>query len=183
MSSVASDTTSDTRNTGEVKRGHKESPVWDHFTKESIGSGHYSAKCHYCAHTWSRGRPEILKSHLALYCNEAPLNVKLEHMEMLATSNTSTNRRQNSDTSSLTEVDSRRSDKIDQALIRFFVCCGIPFSTVGHLYFVDFVQSLCFSYNPPKKTALSTTLLNKETSVIFEKINEELKHEENLTLG
>lgn len=181
MSSIASDTTSDIQNTREVKRGRKESPVWDHFIKESIGSGHYSAKCNYCAQTWSRGRPEILKSHLALYCNEAPLSVKMEHMEMLATS--STNRRQNFDTSSLTEVDSRRSDKIDQALIRFFVCCGIPFSTVSHPYFVDFVQSLCFRYNPPKKTTLSTTLLNKETSMVFEKINEELKNEENLTLG
>jgi len=48
---------------------------------------------------------------------------------------------------------------------------------------VDFVQSLCFSYNPPKRTALSTTILNKEISAVMEKVNGELKHEENLTLG
>lgn len=183
MSSAVSDTTSESQNTRDTKRGRKESPVWDHFIKESIGSGHYSAKCHYCDQSWSRGRPEVLKSHLALHCNEAPLNIKLEFMEMLATSDTSTNRRQISEADSLTDVNSRRSDKIDQALIRFFVCCGIPFSTVGHPYFVDFVQSLCFGYNPPKKTALSTTILNKEISMILEKINVELKHEENLTLG
>jgi hypothetical protein len=173
---TSSDTTSDTSG---VRRGRKESPVWEHFIKEAIGSGHYSAKCYYCAQTWSRGRPEVLKSHLALVCNEAPLNIKLKYMEMLATES----RRQDSNTGSSTEVESRRSDKIDQALIRFFICCGISFSTVDHPYFVDFVQSLCFSYNPPKRTTLSTAILNKEISVILEKINEELKHEENLTLG
>ncbi|GBC05198.1 hypothetical protein RclHR1_00610010 [Rhizophagus clarus] len=48
------------------------------------------------------------ESNLALHCNEAPLNVKLEYMEILATSNTSTNRRQISNTDSLTGIDSRR---------------------------------------------------------------------------
>ena len=59
MSSVISDT-SDIQ---KVKRGRKESHVWDHFTKESLGSGHYSAKCHYCTQTWSKGKSEVLKEH------------------------------------------------------------------------------------------------------------------------
>jgi hypothetical protein len=56
-------------------------------------------------------------------------------------------------------------------------------SIVDHPYFVDFVQSLCFNYNPPKRTTLSTTILNKEISVVLQKIKQELKYEENLTLG
>jgi hypothetical protein len=48
---------------------------------------------------------------------------------------------------------------------------------------VDFTKSLCFGYNPPKKTTLSTTILNKEISSVLNKINEELKNEDNLTLG
>ena len=126
----------------------------------------------------------MLKSHLALYCNQTSLNIKAEYMEILATENTSANRNQrtSSDDSSA-EIDIDKKDKIDQALIRFFVCYGIPLSIVDHPYFVDFVQSLCFGYNPPKRTALSTTILNKEISVVLKKIKEELKYEENLTLG
>ncbi|EXX61302.1 hypothetical protein RirG_172460 [Rhizophagus irregularis DAOM 197198w] len=168
----------------EVKRGRKESHVWDHYIKEPLDSGHYTAKCHYCIQTWSRGRPEILKSHLALYCKEVPLAIKSEYMEMLAIGSTSTNRKQKLDTdSSAAEIDADKKDRIDQALIRYFVCCGIPFSTVNHPYFIDFVQSLCFAYNPPKRSSLSTTILNKETAIVLKKIKEELKYEEDLTLG
>lgn len=64
-----------------------------------------------------------------------------------------------------------------------FICCEIPFSTIDHPYFINFVQSLCFAYNPPKRTALSTTCLNKEITIVLNKIKEELKYEKNLTLG
>jgi hypothetical protein len=167
------------------KRGRKESHVWDHFTKDSLGSGHYAAKCHYCTQEWSRGKPEVLKSHLALYCDEVPLNVKTEYMELLARGNTvSTNRKQNkSSNDSLVELDADEIDKIDRALIRFFICCGIPLSIVNHPYFIDFSQSLRFAYNPPKRTALTTTILNREISDVLKKIKEELKYENNLTLG
>uniref|UniRef100_U9SXD0 BED-type domain-containing protein n=1 Tax=Rhizophagus irregularis (strain DAOM 181602 / DAOM 197198 / MUCL 43194) TaxID=747089 RepID=U9SXD0_RHIID len=168
----------------EVRRGRKESHVWDHYFKEPLGSGHYTARCHYCNQNWSRGKPEILKSHLALYCKDVPLSIKSEYMEMLAIGSTSTNRKQKLDTdSSAAEIDADKKDKIDQALIRFFICCGIPFSTVGHPYFIDFVQSLCFAYNPPKRSSLSTTILNKETAIVLKKIKEELKYEKNLTLA
>ena len=93
------------------------------------------------------------------------------------------NRKQKADTDPLVEIDINRKDKIDQALIRYFVCCGIPFSTVNHPYFVDFVQSLCFCYIPPKRDVLSTTILNKETATVLQSIQEELKYEDNLTLG
>jgi len=164
----------------EVKRGRKESHVWDHFVKEPLGSGHYTAKCNYCTQTWARGRPEILKSHLALYCKEVPLYIKSEYMEMLAIGVKSTDRNQNSDADSSAGIDS---NKINQTLIRFFVCCGIPFSTISHPYFIDFVQSLCFAYNPPNRFSLSTTILDKETTIVLKKIQDELKYEENLTLG
>ncbi|POG72040.1 ribonuclease H-like domain-containing protein [Rhizophagus irregularis DAOM 181602=DAOM 197198] len=174
----------DNQNIREVSRGRKESHVWDHYFKEPLGSVHYTARCHYCNQNWSRGKPEILKSHLALYCKDVPLYIKTEYMEMLAVGTTSTmNRKQKTDSDSSAELTVDRKDKIDQALIRFFICCGIPFSTVGHPYFIDFVQSLCFAYGPPKRTTLSTTFLNHETAIILNKIKEELKYEKNLTLG
>ena len=79
MSSTVSDI-QDNQSIGETNRGRKASQVWDHFFKELLGSGHYSAKCNYCAQTWSRGRPDILKSHLALYCQGVPLSIKTEYM-------------------------------------------------------------------------------------------------------
>ncbi|GBC46360.2 ribonuclease H-like domain-containing protein [Rhizophagus irregularis DAOM 181602=DAOM 197198] len=174
----------DNQNIREVRRGRKESHVWDHYFKEPLGSEHYTARCHYCNQNWSRGKPEILKSHLALYCKDVPLYIKTEYMEMLAVGTTSTmNRKQKTDSDSSAELTVDRKDKIDQALIRFFICCGIPFSTVGHPYFIDFVQSLCFAYGPPKRTTLSTTFLNHETAIILNKIKEELKYEKNLTLA
>uniref|UniRef100_U9T9I8 BED-type domain-containing protein n=1 Tax=Rhizophagus irregularis (strain DAOM 181602 / DAOM 197198 / MUCL 43194) TaxID=747089 RepID=U9T9I8_RHIID len=101
----------------EVKRGCKESHIWNHYIKEPLGSGHYTAKCHYCTQTWSRRRPEILKSHLALYCKEVPLAIKSEYMEMLAIGSTSTNRKQKLDTDSSAEIDADKKDRINQALI------------------------------------------------------------------
>lgn len=179
MSSVVSDSTIQ-----EAKRGPKPSHVWDHFIKDSLGFGHYSAKCCFCAASWSRGRPDILKSHLALYCNEVPLNIKTEYIELLASGMRSTNRKKETDSNdSSIEIDVNQKDKIDQALIRFFICCGIPFSTVNHPYFMDFIQSLCLGYIPPKRTVLSTNILNKEISTVLAKIKQELKYEENLTLG
>ena len=50
-------------------------------------------------------------------------------------------------------------------------------------FFQDFVKSLCFEYNPPKRTTLSTTLLNAEAANITLKIEEELHQSKNLTLG
>src|SRR2546423_477673 len=127
MSSIVSDISY----VQETKRGRPESHVWDHFIKQSLGSGHYSAKCHYCASSWSKGRPETLKAHLALYCSQMPLNIKSEFMELLASGNTSANRKQkenSNDSSAIIDIDKK--NKIDQALIRFFICCGIPFSIV-----------------------------------------------------
>jgi hypothetical protein len=109
MTSTVSDSFGN-QNTREARRGRKESHAWDHFFKEPLGSGHYIAKCYYC-------KPEILKSHLALYCKEVPLFIKTEYMEMLAVGITSTNRRQKSDTNSSAELIADKKDKIDQALI------------------------------------------------------------------
>ena len=35
----------------EDKKGRPESHIWNHYIKKSLGSDHYSAKCHYCAFT------------------------------------------------------------------------------------------------------------------------------------
>ena len=81
------------------------------------------------------------------------------------------------------QIDEIRVEKINKALIRLFVCCGIPFSVVDSPFFIDFTKSLCSGYEPPKRTTLSTRLLDTEIATITLKIEEELRHSTNLTLG
>ncbi|CAJ0831095.1 12181_t:CDS:2, partial [Entrophospora sp. SA101] len=59
---------------------------------KTIGDGHFSAKCHYCAEAWSRGKPELLKEHLVLHCSAVPTNVKLEYMQILIEQSSSSNK-------------------------------------------------------------------------------------------
>ncbi|CAH1766333.1 12642_t:CDS:2, partial [Entrophospora sp. SA101] len=139
----------------------------------SISSvSHFSAKCRYCTEAWPRRKPEILKGNLALHCCAVLTDVKFEYMKILAEQPSPLNKMQrvNSSNSSITNYFDSSAE------------CGIPFSTVSHPFFVDFVKSLCFEYNPPGKTTLSTIILNKEISSVLNKINEELKNEDNLTL-
>ena len=73
--------------------------------------------------------------------------------------------------------------KVNKALIRFFVCCGLPFSVVDSPFFHDFVKSLSYNYKLPGRTTLSNNFLNAETANIALKIEEELRSLKNLTLG
>ncbi|RIB00051.1 hypothetical protein C2G38_2235835 [Gigaspora rosea] len=83
----------------------------------------------------------------------------------------------------MTKIETSKKNRIDQALIRFFICCGIPFSAVGHSYFIDIIQSLCYSYIPPNRTTLTLTILNHEISTVLLKINKKLEYKNNLKFG
>src|SRR5438270_1632169 len=107
-------------------------------------------------------------------------NVKLEYLHTISSEDLEQTIQNQSDDNDNNIADTA---KINKALVHFFVCCGIPFSIVDSPFFQDFVKSLCFEYNPPKRTTLSTTLLNAEAANITLKIEEELHQSKNLTLG
>jgi hypothetical protein len=71
----------------------------------------------------------------------------------------------------------------NKALTRFFVCCGIPFSTVESPFFIDLVKNLCAGYQLPDRKTLSNTWLNNEAARITVSVEEILKKQENLSLG
>ena len=123
-----------------------------------------------------------MKSHLALRCPNVNYSIKIEYLHMISSEDISDNEQltQQQNINRHDIIDITRANK---ALVRFFVCCGIPFSIVDSPFFQDFVKSLCFEYNPPKRTTLSTTLLNAEAANITLKIEEELHQSKNLTLG
>lgn len=125
-----------------------------------------------------------MKSHLALRCPNVTHNVRMEYLHAISSKDIpeqstyqqqSNNKNNNKDI-----VDIAR---VDKSLVRFFVCCGIPFIVVDSPFFQDFVKSLNFKYEIPKRTALSTTCLNAEIANITLKIEEELHQSKDLTLG
>jgi len=71
----------------------------------------------------------------------------------------------------------------NQALIKLFVCCGIPFHLVQHPFFVDFVKTLCPAYILSSRQQLSASMLNSEISHIQLKIDVILENETCMTLG
>ena len=123
-----------------------------------------------------------MKAHLALKCPLVNHNVKLEHLRMISNEDIleQTIQNQSDDNNDNNIADTA---KINKALIRLFVCCGIPFSIVDSPFFQDFVKSLCYKYELPGRTTLSRNYLDAEIANITLKVEEELRFSKNLTLG
>lgn len=168
--------------TDQKKKGKPKDKVWEYFTSiDTPNSSHKGAQCLFCSQTWKRGKPSDMKAHLALRCTMVTHKVKLEYLYIVSsTTNEETSEQTIQDQNNNNVVDIARSDR---ALVRFFVCCGIPFSIVDSHFFRDFVKSLNCRYEPPKRTALSTNYLDSETAKITLKMEEELRQLKNLTLG
>src|SRR5436305_8813206 len=125
-----------------------------------------------------------MKAHLALRCSMVIHSVKLEYLHIVTNENISEQTVQNQSKNQLNKGNNNFDfARTDRALVRFFVCCKIPFSVVDSPFFQDFVKSLCYAYESPRRTALSSNLLNAETANIALKIKEELCPLKNLTLG
>jgi hypothetical protein len=128
-----------------------------------------------------------MKAHLALKCNMVPYNIKLAYLNIINSDNISeqsqASQRQQTNENNSDSVNEEKIIKANKALVRFFVCCGIPFSAVDSPFFQDFTKSLCYAYEPPKRTTLSNKYLNAEIASISLKIEEELRRSTNLTLG
>ena len=173
--------------------GKLKDDVWEHFNSIDIpNSSHKSAQCKFCNQTWKWGKSSDMKAHLALKCSMITYDVKLEYLHIIKSDDIleSTNKRQKlDDKNSLynyfdsNKIDETKILRIYKALVRFFVCCGIPFSVVESPFFQDFTKSLCYGYELPKWSALSNQLLDTETANITIKIEEELRQAKNLTLG
>ncbi|CAG8805987.1 12242_t:CDS:2, partial [Racocetra persica] len=63
-----------------------------------------------------------------------------------------------------------------------FVVCGIPFSAIENPFFIDLLQNLCPSYEPPSRTVLASQLLNQVHSKIIIKREAVLRESKNLTM-
>ncbi|CAG8455899.1 8415_t:CDS:2, partial [Rhizophagus irregularis] len=128
--------------------------------------GHCGAKCKVCG--WEKkanAKTDELETHIGLRCiksnhdNQQRID---EHYDSLKIANS-------------------KVQMANQALIKLFVCCGIPFHLVQHPFFVDFIKILCPAYSLPSRQQLSANMLNSEISHIQIKINGILENETCLT--
>ena len=181
--------------------GRPKGDIWQYFDEINNGKGkHKGAACNFCNLTWSRRRANEMKSHLAMKCRgRVPKDIKLYYLreidnerESLEISSSSKKRKISNPNQTIQtslnkfydndKIEEAKSNRADRALVRWFVCSGIPFVAADSPYFEDFTKTLNSGYNPPKRTALSTTHLDGELANITLKIEKELAKAKNLTL-
>ncbi|RHZ75796.1 hypothetical protein Glove_209g73 [Diversispora epigaea] len=73
--------------------------------------------------------------------------------------------------------------RCSRALTKFFVTCGVPLWIVENPFFIDYSKELYPGFQVPKRTILSTTMINVETATVIAEMKKKLSNETNLTLG
>jgi hypothetical protein len=184
------------------KPGRPKNDVWNFFIEiRTRVQGHCDAKCKECG--WEKkanAKREELETHIGFRCIKANYQLKEKYMNIIRNrenlghsidnnerplkkikSNHNNQQRIDEHYDSLNIMNSKV-QMANQALIKLFVCCGIPFHLVQHPFFVDFVKILYPAYLLPSRQQLSAEMLNSEISHIQLKINAILEKETCLTL-
>src|SRR4051812_48318942 len=99
-------------------------------------------------------------------------------------------KRQNSDDQATLEdfyensdLSKERKEDIDTALIKAFVCCGLPWRLVEHPFIIELFKQLRSSYSLPDRKKLADTMLTQEILRVNIKLHRLFEEESNLTLG
>ncbi len=80
------------------------------------------------------------------------------------------------------KVNKLKSNEIDNALIKAFICCNIVFTIVENPFFIELLKTLCLGYDSPSRWKLSTELLERELIKVNLKVEKILNSTFNLTL-
>jgi hypothetical protein len=173
-------------------------PIWRFFEQgDEIDKGHYVATCLACNKTFRPGKTTIMKKHI-LTCSEVNHSIReaVKYMvEMRETDffNSTTSKRKSSqvenDQTTLvnfyenSDLSKERKEVIDTALIKAFVCCGLPWQLIEHPFMIELLKQLWPNYKPPDRKVLTDTLLTQEILRVSVKCYRLLDVEDNLTLG
>jgi hypothetical protein len=167
--------------------------IWEDITRGSnVGSGKYQAICKYCSFFWSRGDVSKLEEHLANHYSEAPASVIRRYLSKVLEWEDKANKKRKSvgnnqlimtDYHDFTKIPDARVMRINRALAKFFVTCGISFQIVEHLFFVNFVKKLNSTYELPTREFLSDQLLERELALVNLTVTTVIENGANLTLG
>src|SRR5215470_1128764 len=175
------------------KGGRPLNSVWEDITKgDSVGFGKFQATCKYCNFFWSRGDISKLEEHLTNHCSEAPASVVRNYLsKVLEREDKVSKKRKLIGNNQLTmtnyhdstKISNARITRINRALAKFFVACGISFRIVEHPFFVNFVKELNSAYELPTREYLSDQLLERELSLVNSNVTAIIEKGNNLTLG
>ena len=177
------------------KGGRPSSSIWEDITRGTqVAPGKYQATCKYCSTTWTRGELSKLEEHLANHCPEAPGGIVRKYLtKILEREDKSNKKRKISDNNinqptitefhDSTKISDARVTRINRALIKFIVACGISFRVVEHPFFINFVKELNAAYDPSTREYLSDQLLERELAAVNSHFNSVIEKESNLTLG
>jgi BED zinc finger len=183
--------------------GRPKNEVWQHFDTIPADSTngkkdlHSGAACKFCKQKWSRGKTSEMIAHLALQCPKPPPpEVRALYLEMLNNGSFDDNDDNNSSKRSKPNKQSKITNHVERltitndkqrrcsrALTKFFVTCGVPLWIVENPFFIDYSKELCPGFQIPKRTILSTTMINVETATVIAEMKKKLSNETNLTLG
>ena len=197
MTSLNSDSQNHEKEKSKNKGGRPPNSIWEDIVKgESVGSGKFRASCKFCETTWSRGDVPKLEEHLANHCPAAPAPVIRKYLSKILEreDNNNSNKKRKvveSTRAQLTmtsfhdpvNIPNARTTRINRALAKFFVACGISFRTVEHPFFLNFTKELNAGYEPPTRELLSDQLLERELASVNSKVKTDMESEKNLTLG
>ncbi len=172
------------------KGGRPPGTIWEDIQQgESVAPGKFSATCKYCRVTWTRGDIPKLEQHLSNHCPEAPGNVVRKYMTKIIERNDKPSKKRKIGQQTIdsyhdyAELPGSRITRINRALVKFFIACGISFRIVEHPFFVNLMRELNGGYNPPSREVLANQLLERELAQVQSKVKSELEKETDLTLG
>ncbi|RHZ83156.1 hypothetical protein Glove_99g365 [Diversispora epigaea] len=183
-----------TNNINLVKRKHsggrKTGEIWNYFIKsKDLGRGLYEAECKACNDKWTRGRSKDMKIHLARNCEKVSDEIRTFWKEIIleeASNVRIQNRKQPQITKhfdSITSLPTAKTNELDQAILKAWVCCGFPFQTIENPFIIDLFQIAISGYNLPSRLTLSGKLLEQEILRIEKKIENELEKDNHLTIS
>ncbi|PKY34622.1 hypothetical protein RhiirB3_499344 [Rhizophagus irregularis] len=150
----------------------------------------YTRTCNFCGKTYSRGDVSTLQDYIANYCPNAPPHLIRKYQKVFEKKADNSKKRKFSNQTSLYDYHDtdepllqERIDRINRALLKFFICCRISFRVVESPFFIDFINKLNVAYDHPSRDLLANCLFEDELGDINSKICKELQMSDNLILG
>ena len=81
------------------------------------------------------------------------------------------------------KIDIAKVQRCNRALIRFFICCEILFNVISNPFFIDFVKSLCPSYDISNRITFADSWVNQELAHVTCDVLDIIRESKNITLG
>ncbi|CAG8627349.1 4842_t:CDS:2, partial [Diversispora eburnea] len=149
----------------------------------------YEAKCNWCKEKWSRRQSKDMKIYLTRNCEYIFDEIKTYWRKVLL-EETSNIHPQNAKQPQITKhfdhitpIPITKSNKIDQALLKAWVCCGFPFQTIENPFIINLFRIAIPGYTLFSRDILSGKLLDQETIQIEKKIENDLEYSNHLTIS